>query len=120
MRAIQRRGNLFDYCDRALGAQPPAVLADVVDQIAALDEPHVDVEPAVDFAVAVDGHHMRIVQTCSNACLAPEPLLKLVVLGQVCGQHLQRDDPIGGGIESAVDLSHATAPQDFQQLILPE
>ena len=118
--AIQCRGNLFDHRDRALGAEPSTVFCDVLQQIAALDQPHVDIQSTIDLAVTVDGHHMWVVEACRYACLSTESLLKLLVPRQVRGEHLQRDYPVGGGVVGTVDLSHAAAPQDFQQLVLPE
>ncbi len=117
---IQCCRNLFDHRDGALRVQPSAVVADVLQQVAALDQAHVDVESAVDLAVAVDRHHVRVVQTCRDACLAAESLLKLAVLGQMCGQHLERDDPVGAGVVGAIDLSHAAAAQQLTQFVLPE
>ncbi len=38
----------------------------------ALDEPHVQIQPAVDFAATVDGHHMRIVDAGGRSGFAME------------------------------------------------
>ena len=45
-------------------------------EVAALDQPHVQIEPAIDFAVAVDRHHMRVVEPGRGLRFAPEPLLE--------------------------------------------
>ncbi len=57
-------------------------------KIAALDQPHVDIQSAIDLAEAVDGHHMWVGQARRYARLAPEALLKLVVFCQMAGSTL--------------------------------
>lgn len=109
--AIQCRGNLFDHRHRTIRAQPSAVFGDVAGQVATLDEPHVDVEPAVDLAVAVDGHHVRVVEAGRYACLPAEAALKVFVLGQMRRKDFEGNHPIGGGVVGTVDASHAAAAQ---------
>ena len=118
--AVQRRRNLFDHRDRALRAEPFAVLGDVLGQVAALDQPHVDIQLSVDLAVIVDGHHVGVVEACRDACLAPEAFLELGVLGEMRGQHLEGNDPVGAGVVGAEDLSHPASPQHIQQLVMAE
>jgi hypothetical protein len=52
-------------------------------QVAALDQPHIDVEAAVDFAVVMDRYHVRAVQSCGRMGFPAEASLKLVVLRQI-------------------------------------
>jgi hypothetical protein len=83
--AIQCRRNLFDHRDRIRRAEPAPVCGHVGAQIAALDQPHVDIKSTVDLTEAVDGHHVRIVEARRRACLAAEAFLKVAVLGQMRG-----------------------------------
>jgi hypothetical protein len=52
-------------------------------QVGAVDQPHRDVQPAVDLADVVDRYDVRIVQSRGGARLAPEPLVEFGVLGVV-------------------------------------
>ena len=59
--------------------------------------------------------------TPEAACdFATEPPLEDLVLGQLRRQHLERDDPIGLGVVGPVDLAHAAAAEQFEQLVMPE
>ena len=92
----------------------------MVAEVAALDQPHVQVEQAVDLAVAVDRHHVRIVEPGRGLRFAPEPLLEDRVLGEMVRQHLERDDAIGLGVVGPVDLAHTAPADQLLQLIVPE
>ena len=118
--AIQGRRNLFDHRDRIDRAEPAPVCGHVGAQIAALDQPHVDIKSTVDLTEAVDGHHVRIVEARRRACLAAEAFLKVAVLGQMRGEQLEGDYPVGGGVVGAEDLPHAATTQHAQQLVSPE
>ena len=63
---------------------------------------------------------MWVGQACGYACLAPEALLKLVVFCQMCGQHLERDHPVGDGVVGTEHLSHSAPPQQTLQFVMPE
>ncbi len=41
--------------------------------------------------------------------LAAEPLFERRVLGQMRWQHLERDDPVGAGVEGPPHLTHPAA-----------
>ena len=89
-------------------------------QVAALDQPHVDVEAAVDFAVVMDRDDVRAVQSCRGVGFAAESPLKVLVLRQIRGQHLDGDDAVGVGVMGAPHLAHAAAAQQLDQAVTPE
>ena len=96
------------------------MLGHVGAQIAALDQPHVDIEPTVDLTEAVDGHHVWIGEARRRPRLAAEAFLKFGVLGQMRGKQLEGDYPIGCGVVGAKDLPHAATTQHAEQLVSPE
>jgi hypothetical protein len=49
-------------------------------EVDAVDEPHGDVEPAVDLADVIDRHDVGVVQASCGAGFAAKPLLKVGVL----------------------------------------
>ena len=63
---------------------------------------------------------MRVVEPGRGLRLAPEPLLKRLVLGHVGRQHLERDDAVGLGVVGPIDLAHPAPADQLLQLIVPE
>ena len=63
VRGIQCRRDLLDHRYRERGFQRLAAVAQDGPKIAALDQPHVQVEAVVDLAEAVDRHHVRFVDS---------------------------------------------------------
>jgi hypothetical protein len=63
---------------------------------------------------------MWIVQPGRCASLPAKPLLKRRIVGQVCGQYLQRDHPFGGCIEGPPNLPHAAAAQQLYEAVPSE
>ena len=120
VRGIQRGRDLVDnrYGQRRI--QRLAAIAEDRPEVLALDQPHVQVEAVLDLAETVDRHHMRFVDARRGLRLPPEPLLEGDVLGQMRGQHLQRDDAVGLGVVGQVDLAHSAAADQLLQLIVPE
>lgn len=64
-------------------------------QVLALEQPHVDVELAVDVAEVMDRNDVRLGQPGSDLRLSKETLPEGVIRRQVRRQHLQSDDPDG-------------------------
>lgn len=89
-------------------------------QIGAVDQPHGDVQPAVDLAYVVDGYDVAVIEAGGRADLAAETLLELVVFAQVRQQHLERDDAVDLGVVGAPDLAHPAATQQFEQPVATE
>ena len=118
MRGVQRRGDLLDDLHRSLGIQW-APGQDVL-QVFALDQAHVDIQPAFDLPEVVDRHHVRVVQRRRGEGLASEPLLEHGICGQLRRQHLDRHHPLGRSVERLPDLAHAAAAQQLDQSVPAE
>ena len=91
-----------------------------LSQVAAVDQPHVDIEAAVDLAVIVDGDDVRVVQPGSGVRLPAEPLGEAGVLGQVRRKHLDRHDSVGRGVVGAPYFADAAAAQQLHQPVAPK
>ena len=74
---IQRAGDLLDDPDRACGIQRP--VCQYGFQVAALDQAHVHIQLAVDFAVMVDRDDVGVIQTSGSVSLPAESLLEFLV-----------------------------------------
>ena len=118
MRGVQRRRDLLGDGDRARDGHRPR-LEQLVDS-PALDQPHGDVETSVDLAEIVDRHDMRFVEAGRHLGFASKSPLVGVVVGEVRGQHLQRDDPVHRGVVGLPDLAHAAAAQHLHQAVSAE
>ena len=114
----QRRGDLLNDVDRALGLQ--RALGDDGLQVSADDQPHVDIQPAFDFAEMVDRHHVGVVEPGGRQRFPTEPLLECRVIGQVCGQHFHRNDTLGLGVVGTPHLAHTAAAQQLDELVAAE
>jgi hypothetical protein len=78
---MQCLGYLVDDAHRAWGFQ--RAVGENRLQVAALDQSHVDVEAAIDFAVMMDGNDVGAVQSCRRVSFAAESPLKVLVLREV-------------------------------------
>ena len=90
-----------------------------VDRLA-VDKPHGHVKAAVDLAEIVDRHDMWFVQNGRCLRFPTEPCLILLVVGEVRGKQLQRDDPVHGGVERFPHFPHAAAAQQVYQPVPAE
>jgi hypothetical protein len=77
VRSVQGRPDLIDDPDRPGRLQWP--IAENAFQIPTFDEPHVDIQPTVDFTELMDRHHMRLGKAGGGEGFPPEPLLELWV-----------------------------------------
>ena len=118
MRGVQRCGDLFDDRHRARRLQRP-VLEECL-QIATLDEPHVDIEPSVDFAEPVDGDDVGFIQSRSDVCFTLKTLLEHRVRRQLRRKEFQRHFPIRQCVEGTENLAHAALAEHLQQPIAAE
>ena len=59
----------------------------------ALNQLHGDEILAIGFTNFIDGANVGMIQRRSGARFEPEPLERLLVLGQILGQEFQRDAP---------------------------
>ena len=110
VRGVEGRGDLRDERDR-----PPAgersVLGEERTEVPALDQAHVEEQPAVDLAVVVDRDDVRLPEPRDELGLGPEPGLELLVRGEPGRQPLHRHQSLVDGVVRAVHLAHA-APAD--------
>ena len=116
VRGVQCARHLGEDLDRARRGQRP--VGQHALEVRPVDEGHVQVRAAVDLAVRVDGHDVRLGKAGDEAGLPPEPREELR-LG-VPRQALERDVPVVAGVVGAVDLSHATAPEQFFDAVRTE
>ncbi|KQH80837.1 hypothetical protein AO501_26055 [Mycobacterium gordonae] len=59
MRGVQGFGNLVDNVDRACGIERP--LRQQGAQVASFNQPHIDVEAAIDLAIVVNWDDVRAI-----------------------------------------------------------
>jgi hypothetical protein len=116
---VERVGHLGDHVDRAVWWQR-AVLGQRRAQVGALDQPHVQVEAAVDVTVVVNGHDVRFAQPRGLLALAAEPLVELGVGGELGAKALERDGALVDGVEGAMNLAHPAASDQLLQAVRPE
>ena len=120
MRGVQRRRDLLDHLHREILRQRLFRLAEHGPEVAALDQPHIQIEPAVDLAETVDRHHMWVVESGGGLRFAPEPRLERRVGRHGRRKHLERDYSVGPGVEGPVDLAHSPSAYQLLQLIVAE
>jgi hypothetical protein len=120
VRGIEGRGDLLDDRDGAARLETAGGLAQDEVEVAALDEAHVDEQPAVDLPEAVDGDDVRIAQLGREMRLATEPRLEVGVRGHVGREDFDSDHPLGLRVVGAEDLSHRAAAQQALQPVPPE
>ena len=109
VRGVERRCDLSDQRDRPRGLQP-AVAAKHRAEIAALDEPHRDVDVPVRLAGGVDRDHVRMVDARGQLRFAQDAVARGLVVHEPRREHLQCDGSCQMAVDGAEDLAHATAP----------
>ncbi len=116
VRGVQRLRDLFQHRHRVRRAHR-AVGGEQGADVTSLDQPHVQVEPAVDLAVGVDRDHVRLAETSGRVRLALEAVPELIIGGQVLGQQFEGYDAVVAGVVRAEDLPHPTPrDQSFHQV----
>jgi hypothetical protein len=79
-----------DHLERLVAGE--AADLEPVGEGALVGVPHHQVGPAVvELAGVVDRHHVRRLHLAQEPALVDEPLLHVVVVGPVVGEHLDRD-----------------------------
>jgi hypothetical protein len=119
VRGVERRADLADDPHRALGRERP-LPHDGGEQVGAVDEPHRDIELAVDLPGLVDRDHVRVVDRRSEHRFALEALAELAVAREVVGDQLQRDGPRERDLGRPVHTAHAALAGDAVDLISRE
>jgi hypothetical protein len=120
VRGVECTGHLLDDRHHERRVERLVALAQHRAEVAAVDQPHVQVQPPVDLPESVDGHDVRIVHAGGGLRLAAEALLEGDVLGEMGRQHLHRDDAVCPGVEGLVDLAHPAPADQLLQLVVPE
>jgi hypothetical protein len=115
---VEGVGDLADQVDRAAGVHRPVLQG--LAQVGAVDQAHVDVEPAVDLAEVVDRDDVGLAQPGRDAGLAAEPAGVLRVVGQDLREELDGDVALVAGVVREVDLAHAAGAQQHLQPVVPE
>ena len=118
VRCLQCPRYVFDVAHRACRRQRTGVQHRL--QIGAIDQPHINEQSPADFAVGVNRHHMRTVQSRSSVGLTPEPLLEDRVSGNLGRQNLDRDDPVDDGVVGTPHLAHPASPEQLDQPVVSE
>jgi len=89
MGRMQCLSDLVDGAHRPRGIQRPVGQHGL--QIATLDQPHIHIETAVDFAIVVNRNHMRGVQPRGHMGFTTEPLERLHLIGMLCEDVVEGD-----------------------------
>jgi hypothetical protein len=115
---VQGRGDLLDDVHGTFGLERAGLEHGV--QVHAVDQPHGQIEAAVDFTDVMDRHDVGFFEASSGAGLAAEAPVEIGVCGVVGQQHLERHDAVDGGVVGLPHLAHAAAAQQFDQLVAAE
>lgn len=110
VRRIQGPGDLTDDVDSALGGQR-AMLGQDRREICAVNQTHVQEQPAFDLAEGVDGDHVSLPQSGGKLGLTTEPRTVTLVLDQEWSKHLEGDHPPVTLVVGLVDLAHPPATE---------
>ena len=86
-------------------------------EIRAVDIPHRDEEAAVGLAGLVDRDDVRVVEARREPRLAQQSLAEALVVGERFREELERDRPLEPNVARAVDVAHATAPDEGLDLV---
>ncbi|BBY20848.1 hypothetical protein MSTO_10530 [Mycobacterium stomatepiae] len=116
---VQGGRDLLDDGDRARCRQRPGA-AEHRPDVLAFDEPHIDVELAVDLTVIVDGHDVWFGQPARGLGFALHAAAKDVVGTDLFGYQLERHHAVLDGVVGLVHLAHSAAAQQAAQLVVPE
>jgi hypothetical protein len=86
-------------------------------EIVTLDQPHVEIESAVDLAEVVDGDDVGLGQPSSASALLEEALAKLLVRDELDAEPLECHGPLAACVVRPVDLAHTAPADQFPQLV---
>ena len=119
VRCVERRGDLRADRDRpgrlerALGPEQGA-------EVAAVHEPHREVDAAVDVARVVDRDDVRVLQRHHELRLAGEALAEPLVPRQGGRDELQRDGPLQAQVVGPVHDAHPAAADQLLDPVAEE
>jgi hypothetical protein len=86
-------------------------------QVVALNQPHVEVEAAVDLAEVMDGDDVGVGQPGSALALLEEAPAKLLVPDEPGAEPLKRDDPLPACVVGSVGPANAAPTDQVSQLV---
>jgi hypothetical protein len=112
VRGVERRGDLPDDRDRALGSDRSFAAAER-PEVGALDEPHGDVDLAVGLTGLVHGDDVRVVDRRGEPRLARDAIAKGLVAGESWREDLERDGPVEPHVVRAVDPARPAAAHEL-------
>ncbi len=116
VRRLQPLGDLPAHVERLVHRQRAALEAR--RQVFPGHELHRDEARVVDLVDAEDRGHVGMVQRREDLRLALEATEPLVVVGQLLGQHLDRDLAIEAGVLGSVDLAHPPGSERAEDLVV--
>ena len=111
VRRVERLGDLGEELDRSLGGER-TVLGNELREVVALDVAHGEEEDTAIFARLVDGDDVGMVERGRDPRLAQEALAEALVLGELGGDHLERDLAPETLLLGAVDRTHPSAADE--------
>ncbi len=106
VRRVERMRHLRHDRERSTGLES-AFVAEERTQVRALDEPHHQVQPAVELPGVVNRHDVWMLERHRELGLPREPLAEAFVGGELGRHHLQRHDPLQTEVARTVDDAHA-------------
>ncbi len=95
-------------------------IGDGLVERSALDVLHGDIGDAIVAAHVVDGHDVGMVEGGGGSCLLLEAAMTVCVRDRGGSQDLDREVTVEALVASAVDLTHASGPYGFQDLVAAE
>ena len=116
VRVVEPGAGLRPRLGRGLGADRPLPLQDLGPG-AALDVLHDDEVAAVVDAGVVDLDDVGVDQFGDRQRLAPEAFDEALVVGEVLGEHLDRDRPLEDQVFGLVDVRHAARAEPVAELV---
>ena len=106
MCGVERLGDLGEELDCAPGLERAVLGHDACARSVALDVAHGEEEQAVLISRLVDGDDVGVIERGGDPRLAQEALAEALVLGELGGDHLERDLASEPLLLGAVDRAH--------------
>src|SRR5688500_11933004 len=111
-------GYLCDQGDGAAGIQPTS--SDDLVEACAVDETHVDVEPAVTLAEVVNRNDVRVLEARRAVRLSAEPSTEVLIARDIGWKELERHGAATTSIERPVNLAHPASPEEALEAVGPQ
>jgi len=115
VRRVERLGHLSGDGERLVQREPP--FGDAVGQRRSLDQLHDDGADAVGLGQAVDRRDVRMVERGQHLRFALESGQPLAIGRELCGNDLQRDVAVEGGVPRPIHLAHAAGAEPARHLV---